>query len=68
MQKQQKDLAKQELEKIYESRFKWLQAGKVLRSRFSQSLDTNPKLNLTLKGVVLANIGIWLAVILILNQ
>lgn len=68
MQKQEKDLAKQELEKIYESRFRWLQVGKVLRSRFSQSLDNNPKLNLTLKGVILANIGIWLAVILILNQ
>jgi len=67
MQQEQKKLAKKELEKIYESRFKWLQAGKVLRGRFSQSLGDNPKLNLVLKGVFLANIGIWLSVLLLLN-
>lgn len=59
MQQQDKKLAKQELEKIYNNRFKWLQAGKMLRGRFTQSLHDNPTLNLTLKGVIIANIGIW---------
>jgi hypothetical protein len=67
MQQDQKKLAREELEKIYDSRFKWLQAGKVLRGRFAQSLNDNPKLNLTLKGVLAANIGIWLAVLLLVN-
>ena len=59
MQQEEKKLAKQELEKIYNNRFKWLQAGKMLRGRFAQTLHDNPKLNLVLKLVVLANIGIW---------
>lgn len=67
MQQEEKKLAKRELEKIYESRFKWLQAGKFLRGRFSQSLEDNPKLSLVLKGVFVANIGIWLAVLMLLN-
>lgn len=67
MQQQEKNLAKEELEKIYDNRFKWLQAGKSLRGRFSESLNENPKLSLTLKGVILANVGIWLVVILLLN-
>ena len=67
MQQEEKKLAKQELEKIYNSRFKWLQAGKVLRGRLSESLSENPKLSLTLKGVFLANVGIWLTVLLLLN-
>lgn len=65
MQPEQKKLAKKELEKIYDNRFKWLQVGRTLRGRLSQSLHDNPKLNLILKGVVLANIGIWISFIAI---
>ncbi len=64
MQQDEKKLAKQELEKIYENRFKWLQAGKLLRGRFAQTLHDNPNLNRVLKLVVLANIGIWSSFVL----
>ena len=67
MKQDEKKLAQRELEKIYDNRFKWLQAGKMLRGRFSDSLSINPKLNLVLKGVFLANVGVWLTVILLLN-
>jgi hypothetical protein len=65
MNPQNKELARKELEKIYENNFKWLQAGKVLRSRFSSSLNENPKLNLILKLALFANVGIWLTLVLI---
>lgn len=66
MKKEDKKIAEQELKKIFDNRFKWLQAGKVLRGRFSRSLQDNPKLNLTLKGVIIANIGIWSSLVLLL--
>lgn len=54
-----KKIAQMELEKIYENRFKWLQAGKILRGRLTDSLEVNPRLKMILKLSVLANIGIW---------
>ena len=45
MKKTQKDLAKEELAKIYDNQFKWVQAGNALRNRFGDSLNINPKLN-----------------------
>ena len=51
MQQDEKKLAKQELEKIYDNRFKWLQVGKMLRGRFADSLHNNPKLNWVLRLV-----------------
>ncbi|MBU6141262.1 MAG: hypothetical protein KGP29_06920 [Proteobacteria bacterium] len=64
MKQDEKKLAKQELERIYENRFKWLQAGRTLRGRFAQTLDDNPKMNWVLKLVILANIGIWSSLVL----
>lgn len=55
-----KKLAKKELEKIYDNRFKWLQAGRVLRGRLNNSLEDNPRLKLILKLSLFANVGIWL--------
>jgi len=63
MQKSQKNLAKEELEKIYDNKFKWVQAGNALRNRLSDSLNSNPKLKLILRLSILANIGIWLTFI-----
>jgi hypothetical protein len=68
MQQEDKKLAKKELERIYDARFKWLQVGKMLRGRLSQSLHDNPKLNLVLKLVVFANIGIWISAIILISQ
>lgn len=59
MSRKRKELVQQELEQIYDNHFKWLQAGKMLQDRFANSLKENPKLNLLLKLVILANIGIW---------
>ena len=67
MNSQNKELARKELEKIYENNFKWLQAGKILRSKFSSSLDDNPKLNLVLKLAIFANIGIWSSLIILIK-
>jgi hypothetical protein len=64
MQQDEKKLAKQELEKIYDNRFKWLQVGKMLRGRFADSLHNNPKLSWVLRLVIIANIGIWSSLIL----
>jgi len=66
MKQKQKKLAKKELEKIYDSRYKWLQAGKDLRDRFKDSLQENPKLTAVLHLVVMANIGIWFTAFLII--
>lgn len=63
MQKSQKDLAKEELEKIYDNKFKWIQAGNALRNRFDDSLNINPKLKWILRLLILGNIGIWLTFI-----
>lgn len=66
MQQDEKKLAKQELEKIFDHRFKWLQAGKMLRGRFAKSLQENPKLNLILKWVLIANVGVWVSLAVML--
>lgn len=68
MQQEDKKLAQKELEKIYDARFKWLQAGKMLRGRLSQSLHDNPKLNMVLKLAVFANVGIWISVIILISK
>ena len=60
-----KRLAQKELEKIYENRFRWLQAGKILRGRLSDSLELNPRLKMILKLSALANVGIWTTLYLI---
>ena len=65
MRNKRKKLAKKELEKIYENRFKWLQAGRILRGRLNNSLDENPNLKKILKLSILANIGIWATLYLI---
>ena len=62
---QNKKLAHKELEKIYENRFKWLQAGKLLRDRVLSSLQENPKLSLILKLSIIAHIGIWSSLVLL---
>ena len=63
MQKSQKDLAKEELEKIYDNKFKWIQAGNALRDRLGDSLNTNPKLKWILRLSIIGNVGIWLTFI-----
>ena len=60
MQKSHKDLAREELEKLYDNKYKWLQAGKVLRGRFNESLDSNPKLKWILILSIISNVSIWL--------
>ncbi|MFM7620971.1 MAG: hypothetical protein ACKO47_05135 [Alphaproteobacteria bacterium] len=65
MSSKRKKLAKKELEKIYDNRFKWLQAGRVLNGRFNNSLEDNPRLKLILKLSLFANVGIWLTVYLV---
>lgn len=65
MRNKRKKLAKKELEKIYDNRFKWLQAGRVLHGRFNNSLEDNPRLKLILKLSLFANVGIWLTVYLV---
>lgn len=65
MSNKRKKLAKKELEKIYDNRFKWLQAGRVLNGRFNNSLEDNPRLKLILKLSLFANVGIWLTVYLV---
>ena len=62
MKKKQKKIAKKELEKIYNNRFRWIQAGKFLNGRLYNSLDENPRLKLILKLGIFANLGIWLTV------
>lgn len=54
-----KKLAKKELEKIYDSQYQWLNAGRQVGSKLSKSLDECPKLGLLLKLAIIANIGIW---------
>ena len=39
MQKSKKDLAREELEKIYDNKFKWVQAGNALRNSLGDSFD-----------------------------
>jgi hypothetical protein len=68
MQQDHKKSTKEELEKIYNNELKWLQAGKILRSRFSNSLKENPRLNMLLKLLIIANIGIWLTFIIITSK
>jgi len=63
MQKSQKDLAREELEKIYDNKFKWIQAGNALRDRLGDSLNNNPKLKWILRLSIIGNIGIWLTFI-----
>jgi hypothetical protein len=63
MQKSQQDLAREELEKIYDNKFKWIQAGNALRDRLGDSLNNNPKLKWILRLSIIGNIGIWLTFI-----
>jgi uncharacterized protein (DUF2225 family) len=63
MQKSKKDLAREELEKIYDNKFKWVQAGNALRNRLGDSLNTNPKFKCILRLSIIGNIGIWLTFI-----
>jgi hypothetical protein len=60
MKESQKNLAKEELEKLYDSKFKWIQAGNALRNRFGDSLENSPKLKWIFRLSIIANIGIWL--------
>lgn len=60
MKESQKNLAKEELEKLYDSKFKWIQAGNALRNRLSDSLENSPKLKWIFRLLIIANIGIWL--------
>lgn len=64
MQKSHKDLAREELEKLYDNKYKWIQAGKVLRGRFSNSLDNNPTLKWILILSIISNVSIWLTFLL----
>lgn len=59
-----KAAVKQEMEKLYDSGFEWIQAGKILRERVAKSLRENPKINLILRLVILANLGVWLTLVL----
>jgi len=68
MQQDHKKSTTEQLEKIYDNELKWIQAGKMLRNRFSSSLKENPKLNILLKLVVIANIGVWLTFIIITSK
>lgn len=68
MKPEEKKLVKKELEKIYDSRPKPSQIGKFLQNKFSQSLKENPRLLLVLKLVVIANIGIWSVLALLVSQ
>jgi hypothetical protein len=64
----EKKLIKKELEKIYDGGLAASRAGKILRNKFSQSLKENPKLLLVLKLVIIANIGIWSVLALLVSQ
>lgn len=68
MKSAEKNLVQKELEKIYDGCCGWIKNGKILRNKFSRSLQENPKLDLVLKLVVVANIGIWLVLILLVGQ
>jgi hypothetical protein len=68
MKPEEKKLVKKELEKIYDSRPKPSQIGKILQSKFLHSLRENPKLLLILKLVIIANIGIWSVLALLVSQ
>lgn len=59
MAKLKRKIASKELEKIYDNRFKWLQAGKLLHGRLYHSFEQNPKLTTILSLSIIANIGIW---------
>ena len=63
MKESQKNLAKEELEKLYDSKFKWIQAGNALRNRVGDSLESSPTLKWILRLSVIGNIGIWLTFI-----
>jgi hypothetical protein len=65
MSKTQKEIAKQELEKLYDNQYRWIQAGEALRGRFDSALKENPKLKIILILSITANIGIWLTLILL---
>jgi hypothetical protein len=68
MKPTEKKLVKKELEKIYDSGLAASQTGKFLRNKFSQSLKENPRLLLVLKLVIIANIGIWSVLALLVSQ
>ena len=59
MDMQDKKSVRKELGEIYDNNFK------LLRNKFSQVLKQNPKLNLILRLLIVANIGIWLSVALL---
>jgi len=51
---------KKELGNIYDSKKAWQQAGMAIKGRMFEVLKDNPKLDMLLKLVVLANVGIWM--------
>lgn len=65
---QDKQKAKKELEKIYNDKFKWEKAANSLKNNFVKSLKENPKLNVILKLLVVANLGIWLVFLMMLSK
>lgn len=60
--------AKKELEKIYDSNFRANKIAKTFRKNFLKTLRDNPKLNLILKLLFLANIGIWLTLFITISK
>lgn len=68
MNKQNKNLAKKELEKIYDNEFSFIKNGKSLKKKFFKSLEEHPKLAALLKLLIIANIGIWVTFGLVLFQ
>lgn len=65
MQKSHKEIAKEELEKLYDNQYRWIQAGEALRGRFGETLTDNPKLKWILFLSISANLGIWLIFIVL---
>lgn len=55
---------KKELGQIYDSKKAWQQAGMSIRGRMFEVLKDNPKLDILLKLVLLANVGIWAGLVM----
>ena len=65
MQKSQKEIAKEELEKLYDNQYRWVQAGQALRNRIGSTLNDNPRLKWIFILSISANIGIWLTFLML---
>lgn len=64
---QAKKITKRELEKIYDSQYAVVNASRKIKNDFSGSLKDNPKLDLALRLMILANIGIWALVLFLVG-